>query len=246
MKPNAVPPPRRPSFTSRSCETELATLLKLLEPAEKGEWAPIVEDVRIRAATRARRRSSRRRSRCRHRRKRTGALAADRRRRRPGSARRRRAAEQIRLGPAVLNAGSAQIGVVSRRKARLTGTAKTRTAAGVVEGDLWRWDGYTLKAGAATAAASRLVERGRLDSLKTRRTQRKRAPRRPTPSSPPQAQDAMISGEATESPPANRQGSATSSIARARRSRKPSTKAWPRASGSAPLIEATCRDCAPR
>ena len=28
-------------------QTELATLLKLLKPAEKGAWAPVVDDIRI-------------------------------------------------------------------------------------------------------------------------------------------------------------------------------------------------------
>ncbi len=35
------------------------------------------------------------------------------------------------------------------------------------EGDLWRWDGYSLASGSATAAAARLVERSRLEALKT-------------------------------------------------------------------------------
>ena len=34
------------------------------------------------------------------------------------------------------------------------------------EGDLWRWDGYSLKAGADSAAGARLVERRRLAALK--------------------------------------------------------------------------------
>ena len=34
------------------------------------------------------------------------------------------------------------------------------------EGDLWRWDGYTVTAGAASAAGARLVERSRLEALK--------------------------------------------------------------------------------
>ncbi len=33
------------------------------------------------------------------------------------------------------------------------------------QGDLWRWDGFTLRAGAATAAARRLAQRNRLDTL---------------------------------------------------------------------------------
>ena len=34
------------------------------------------------------------------------------------------------------------------------------------EGDLWRWDGYSVAAGAASAAGARLAERSRLESLK--------------------------------------------------------------------------------
>jgi len=33
------------------------------------------------------------------------------------------------------------------------------------DGDLWRWDGYSVKAGTATAAGARLIERGRLAAL---------------------------------------------------------------------------------
>jgi chromosome segregation protein len=39
-----------------------------------------------------------------------------------------------------------------------------------MEGDLWRWDGYSVKAGAASAAAARLVERSRLEALKAERS----------------------------------------------------------------------------
>ena len=35
------------------------------------------------------------------------------------------------------------------------------------EGDLWRWDGYSVAAGSAMAAAARLIERSRLETLKT-------------------------------------------------------------------------------
>ncbi len=35
------------------------------------------------------------------------------------------------------------------------------------DGDLWRWDGYSIQAGTASAAGARLVERSRLAALKT-------------------------------------------------------------------------------
>ena len=46
-KPNAAPPPRAPSSQVQELQTELATLLKLLKPAEKGTWVPIVDEIRI-------------------------------------------------------------------------------------------------------------------------------------------------------------------------------------------------------
>jgi chromosome segregation protein len=33
-------------------------------------------------------------------------------------------------------------------------------------GDLWRWDGYSVKAGTESAAGARLMERRRLEALK--------------------------------------------------------------------------------
>ncbi len=34
------------------------------------------------------------------------------------------------------------------------------------DGDLWRWDGYSIQAGTASAAGARLLERSRLAALK--------------------------------------------------------------------------------
>ncbi|ODT30909.1 MAG: chromosome segregation protein SMC [Hyphomicrobium sp. SCN 65-11] len=60
----------------------------------------------------------------------------------------------------------AQIGVVAREDGRLL-QPYLRTGQRLVspEGDLWRWDGFTVAATAPTAAAVRLAERNRLSEL---------------------------------------------------------------------------------
>ena len=65
-----------------------------------------------------------------------------------------------------------------------------------MEGDLWRWDGYTLKAGTATAAASRLVERGRLVGLKKEATLAETRAAKAEAELADARKEAMISGEA--------------------------------------------------
>ena len=66
-------------------------------------------------------------------------------------------------------------------------------------GDLWRWDGYSLQAGTASAAGARLIERSRLAALETevRRGARPRPPR-PTPSLPPPLRKAEAAGLKTK------------------------------------------------
>ncbi|WP_294538018.1 chromosome segregation protein SMC [uncultured Rhodoblastus sp.] len=60
----------------------------------------------------------------------------------------------------------AQIGVVSREKgAALRQHLKTGQRLVSVEGDLWRWDGFTQGAEAPTASARRLAEKNRLGDL---------------------------------------------------------------------------------
>jgi chromosome segregation protein len=60
----------------------------------------------------------------------------------------------------------AQIGVVERAEAtRLGGTLKPGQRLVTREGDLWRWDGFTVAAHAPTGAARRLSERGRLQAI---------------------------------------------------------------------------------
>ena len=59
-----------------------------------------------------------------------------------------------------------QIGIVSREDGRAL-QQHLRPGQRLVsrEGDLWRWDGYTMAASAPTAAALRLAERNRLAEL---------------------------------------------------------------------------------
>ncbi len=52
------------------------------------------------------------------------------------------------------------------------------------DGDLWRWDGYSVQAGTASAAGARLIERSRLGGAQGRKSARpKRTPPKPRPSS---------------------------------------------------------------
>ncbi|XSG81010.1 MAG: chromosome segregation SMC family protein [Methyloligella sp. ZOD6] len=61
----------------------------------------------------------------------------------------------------------AQIGVVDAETGdRLQAELKPGQRLVSRQGDLWRWDGYRIRAGAATAAAARLQERNRLESLR--------------------------------------------------------------------------------
>ena len=90
-----------------------------------------------------------------------------------------------------------QVGLVKAAQGKsLQGKLKVGQRLVSPEGDLWRWDGYTLKAGAATAAASRLVERGRLASLKKEATLSGNARREGRSCPRRREQEAMISGEA--------------------------------------------------
>jgi len=73
---------------------------------------------------------------------------------------------QFVSAPPALKRRLAQIGVVDRGQGKAL-QAKLRPGQRLVskEGDLWRWDGYSLAAGAASAAGARLVERSRLETL---------------------------------------------------------------------------------
>ncbi len=68
--------------------------------------------------------------------------------------------------PGELSRRLSQIGVVSREvAARLHGQLKPGQRLVSLEGDLWRWDGFSASAHAGTGAARRLAERTRLASI---------------------------------------------------------------------------------
>ena len=70
-------------------------------------------------------------------------------------------------GPPALLRRLRQVGVVSRADGqRLRSLLKTGQRLVSLEGDLWRWDGFTSAADAPSAAARRLAERNRLGELK--------------------------------------------------------------------------------
>jgi chromosome segregation protein len=148
--------------------TELATLLKLLKPASKSTWTPIVETVHIsRGYEQA-----------------VGAglgdeldAASD----EAAPAHWRLTAgqgdpalpegavvlSQFVLAPPVLKRRLSQIGVVERASGRaLQASLWPGQRLVSKEGDLWRWDGYSVAADAASAARARLAERSRLETLR--------------------------------------------------------------------------------
>ena len=154
-------------LASQELETELATLLKLLAPAH--DWSPIVDEIKINSGYEQA----------------LGAALGD----DLDAASDDKAPSHWRLttvsdgdpelpegaiplskfvkGPEVLSRRLRQIGVVERARGH---KLQTQLALGQrlvsKEGDLWRWDGYSLKAGADSAAGARLVERKRLAALK--------------------------------------------------------------------------------
>lgn len=149
-------------------ETELATLLKLLAPPN--EWTPIVEDVRIEggyehalgAALGDDLDAAAEDSAPAHWRK-IEAAGDD-----PALPQGAVPLSQFVTGPEALARRLAQIGVVDAEQGALLQAAlKPGQRLVSKEGDLWRWDGYSVQAGAATAQGARLEERTRLESLKT-------------------------------------------------------------------------------
>jgi len=74
--------------------------------------------------------------------------------------------------PPALQRRLSQIGVVDDADGeRLRSALKVGQRLVSRGGALWRWDGYTVKQGAETAAAVRLAQRNRLQDIKTRRAQ---------------------------------------------------------------------------
>jgi len=148
-------------------EIEFATALKLLQPKNAGEWSPIVEQVRVKQG---------------YEQALAAALGDD-----LDAAANESAPAHWRLttsvedptlpegatplsefveAPSVLDRRLSQIGVV---EPELGGSLQARLKPGQrlvsLFGDLWRWDGYSVRAGTAMAAGARLIERGRLASL---------------------------------------------------------------------------------
>ena len=147
-------------------DTELATLTKLLAPAH--DWSPIVEEIKITAgyeqalgaalgddldAASDETAPSHWR-----------AITGQTDQALPDEA---TPLSQFVKGPKALRRRLAQIGVVEAGRGRAL-QAMLAPGQRLVskEGDLWRWDGYSVQAGTASAAGARLVERRRLEALK--------------------------------------------------------------------------------
>jgi len=148
-------------------DTELATLTKLLAPAH--DWLPIVEEIKVTAGYEQA----------------LGAALGD----DLDAASDETAPSHWRVtagktddqplpdeatplsqfvkGPKALRRRLAHIGVVEAGRGRELQALLTPGQRLVSkEGDLWRWDGYSVHAGTASAAGARLVERRRLEALK--------------------------------------------------------------------------------
>ena len=149
-------------------DTELATLVKLLSPANPAEWSPIVEQVRITqgyeialgvalgddldaASDEAAPAHWRL----------TANAEGD-----PALPEGAQALNQFVKTPPVLARRLAQIGLIDAAQGpALQADLKPGQRLVSRDGDLWRWDGYSVRAGTATSAGARLVERNRLEAL---------------------------------------------------------------------------------
>jgi chromosome segregation protein len=156
------------ALKAQELETEAATLIKLLQPAKASEWSPIVEQIKIAEG---------------HEMSLGAALGDDldagsvetapahwRQTKGEGDPKLPEGARPLSQfvdAPAALQRRLKQIGVVSRAEGKpLQEKLKPGQRLVSKEGDLWRWDGYSVEAGAASAAGARLIERSRLESLK--------------------------------------------------------------------------------
>jgi chromosome segregation protein len=155
-------------LASQELETELATLIKLLQPPH--DWSPVVEEVKVTpgyelalgvalgddldAASDDKAPAHWR-----------GTESGTDDPVLPAGA---TPLSEFVKAPKVLRRRLAQIGVVSAKKGR---DLQAKLAPGQrlvsTEGDLWRWDGYSVKAGTETGAGARLMERNRLAALKS-------------------------------------------------------------------------------
>ena len=147
-------------------DTELATLTKLLAPAH--DWSPIVEEIKVTAgyeqalgaalgddldAASDETAPSHWR-----------AITGEGDQALPDEA---TPLSQFVKAPKALHRRLAQIGVVEAGRGReLQAMLAPGQRLVSKEGDLWRWDGYSVQAGTASAAGARLVERRRLEALK--------------------------------------------------------------------------------
>ena len=154
-------------LASQELETELTTLIKLLAPAH--DWSPIIDEIKVTSGYEQA----------------LGAALGD----DLDAASNEKAPSHWRLtaasgedpelpegaiplskfvkGPEVLSRRLRQIGVVEAGSGRRL-QAKLAPGQRLVskDGDLWRWDGYRIKAGTDSAAGARLMERRRLKGLK--------------------------------------------------------------------------------
>jgi chromosome segregation protein len=152
---------------ARQLETEIATLVKLLKPADSAKWKPVVDEIRVGSGYEAAI---------------AAALGDDLEAGLDPNAPMRwhlvsgeddpalpSLAEPLSdyvSGPAELARTLGQIGVVSREHgALLQAQLKPGQRLVSLQGDLWRWDGFTSAADSTSAAAQRLAERNRLGAL---------------------------------------------------------------------------------
>ena len=162
-------------MSRQEIETELATLIKLLAPPH--DWTPVVENVRIEggyeqalgAALGDDLDAASEETAPAHWRK-ISETAGD-----PALPEGAVPLSRFVQAPEALSRRLAQIGVVEAdRGPALQTTLKPGQRLVSCEGDLWRWDGYSVQAGAATAAGARLEERSRLEALKAKRSDAER------------------------------------------------------------------------
>ncbi len=159
---------RQTRLNARQLETEAATLIKLLRPAESDQWQPIVDDIRVApgyetalgaalgddldmpADARAPAHWAG-----------TGETDAD-----PALPDGATPFTAYVRAPEVLGRRLRQIGLVDPADGpRLARTLAPGQRLVTTRGDLWRWDGVYAAADAPTPAAKRLAERNRLDEL---------------------------------------------------------------------------------
>ena len=183
-------------------DTELATLVKLLKPANAPEWSPIVEQVRITqgyeialgvalgddldaASDEAAPAHWRL----------TASAEGD-----PALPAGVQALSDFVETPPVLARRLAQIGLVdAARGSALQADLKPGQRLVSRDGDLWRWDGYSVRTGTATSAGARLVERNRLEALKAEAIEAGEAAARAEDAFAIAADAALAAGQSTKS-----------------------------------------------